>query len=298
MDIQMPNMDGYEATRIIRANPDLDKLPIIAMTAHGLAEERQKSLVAGMDEYIIKPIEAKQLLETLARFCGRHLKVENAADKDDPELRVTEIAHEIDLRAVFRRLGGNVSLYRELFHQSQKSIPHQWRAFTEAIKRGDRKQARHIIHQLKTIAGMIGLLSLEKLGQQAESALKDELPVTPAMFAQMKDLITEFTKARLIASLSVDGRATEAAAIDAGSAQTNVQQGVVDLRELEKALHRNAAVTVPQIDNICRRLGDVLFKPLLAELRECIFSLRYQEAQSVINRLITLAEKKIEENAN
>jgi two-component system sensor histidine kinase/response regulator len=298
MDIQMPNMHGYEATRIIRANPDLHKLPIIAMTAHALAEERHKSLAVGMDEHITKPIEAKQLLETLARFCGRHLKIENAVDKNHPEPRVTEIPHEIDMRAVFRRLGGNVPLYRELFDQSQKSIPHQWRAFTEAIKRNDRKQARHIIHQLKSIAGMVGLVPLEKLAQQAESALKDGLPVTPSMMAQMKALITGFTKARLETGLSVDGRATEAAVIDAENAQTNVQQGVADLRELEKVLHRNAAVTVPEIDNICRRLGDVLFEPLLAELRECIFSLRYKEALSVMKRLITLAEEKIEENAN
>ncbi len=298
MDIQMPNTDGYEATRIIRANPDLHKLPIIAMTAHAIAEERQKSLAAGMDEHITKPIEAKQLLETVARFCGRHLKIENAADKDYPEPRVTEIPHEIDMRAVFRRLDGNVPLYRELFNQSQKSIPRQWRTFTEAIKQNDRKQARHIIHQLKSIAGMVGLVSLEKLAQQAESALKDGQPVTASMMAQMKALITGFTKARLEAGLSVNGRATEAAVIDAGSPQTNVQQGVADLRELEKALHRNAAVSVPEIDNICGRLGDVLFEPLLAELRESVFSLRYQEALSVTKRLIILAEEKIEENAN
>jgi len=145
---------------------------------------------------------------------------------------------------------------------------------------------------------MVGLVPLEKLAQQAESALKDGLPVTSSMMAKMKALITGFTKARLEAGLSVDGRATEAALIDAESAQTNVQQGVADLRELEKVLHRNAAVTVPEIDNICRRLGDVLFEPLLAELRECIFSLRYKEALSVMKRLITLAEEKIEENAN
>jgi two-component system sensor histidine kinase/response regulator len=298
MDIQMPNTDGYEATRIIRANPDLQKLPIIAMTAHALAEERQKSLSAGMDEHITKPIEAKQLLELLARYCGRHLKIENASDEADFELRVTEISHEIDMRAVLGRLGGNVSLYRDLFEQSQKSIPDQWRAFAGAIKRDDRKQARHIIHKLKSSAGMVGLASLEKLAQQAESALKDGRSVTPSMMPQMEALITGFTRARLDPGLSVDRRATEAAAIDAGSAQTNVQQGVADLRKLEKALQRNAAVTVPEFDNICRKLGNVSFEPLLAELRECIFSLRYKQALSVMKRLITLAEEKIEENAN
>jgi len=298
MDIQMPNMDGYEATRILRANPDLHKLPIIAMTAHALTEERQKSLIAGMDEHIIKPIDARQLLEMLARFCGRHLKIENTSDQDAAEPRVTEIPHEFDLRAVLRRLGGNVPLYRELFDQSQKSIPHQWRTFTEAIQRDDRKQARHIIHKLKSIAGMVGLVSLAKMAQQAESDLKDGLPLSPSTIVQMKALITRFTKARLEPGLSVDGPADETAVIDAGSAQTNVQQGVADLRDLEKALRRNAAVTIPEIDNICRSLGDVLFEPLLAELRECIFSLRYTEALSVMKRLITLAEENIKENAN
>jgi HPt (histidine-containing phosphotransfer) domain-containing protein len=268
------------------------------MTAHALAEEHQKSLIAGMDDHIHKPVEAKQLLEMLARFCGRHLKIETAADKDDLEPRVTEIPHEIDMRAVFKRLGGNVTLYRDLFDQSQKSIPHQWRAFTEAINREDRKQARYIIHQLKSMAGTVGFVSLEKLAQQAESALKDGLPVSPSIMLQMKALITGFTKAHLKTGLTVDGRATEADAIDAGSAKTNVQQGLADLRELEKALLRNAAVTATEIDNICRGLGDDLFEPLLAELRECIFSLRYKDALSVMRRLITLAQEKTEENEN
>jgi signal transduction histidine kinase/CheY-like chemotaxis protein/HPt (histidine-containing phosphotransfer) domain-containing protein len=298
MDIQMPNMDGYEATRIIRANSDLQKLPIIAMTAHALAEERQKSLDAGMDEHLSKPIEAKLLLETLARFSGRCVKIETAADMNDPELGVSETPHEIDIRAAFGRLGENVSLYRELFDQSQKSIPHQWQAFTGAVERDDRKQARHIIHQLKSIAGMLGLVSLEKLAQQAESDLKDGMSVTPSTMAQMKALITRFTKARLEADLSVDGRETEATGIDVGSTQTNVKQAVADLHELEKALHRNAAVTVPEIDNICRRLGDVLFEPHLAELRECIFSLRYKKALSIVKVIIALAEEKIGGNTN
>jgi hypothetical protein len=145
---------------------------------------------------------------------------------------------------------------------------------------------------------MLGLVSLEQLAQQAESDLKDGMSVTPSTMAQTKALITSFTKARLEVDLSVDGCATEATVIDEGSAQTNVKQGVADLHELEKALHRNAAVTVPEIDNICRRLGDVLFEPLFAELRECIFSLRYKQALSVVKGIITLAEEKTGENAN
>ena len=69
MDIQMPRMDGYEATRIIRmSNPVEHHIPIIALSANAFEEDRQKSLEAGMDEHIPKPINVQMLKETLARF--------------------------------------------------------------------------------------------------------------------------------------------------------------------------------------------------------------------------------------
>ena len=68
MDIQMPTMDGYEATKAIRALPCSDNLPIIALSANAFEEDRQKSLKAGMNDHIAKPIKVKELLETLRRF--------------------------------------------------------------------------------------------------------------------------------------------------------------------------------------------------------------------------------------
>ena len=77
MDVQMPEMDGLEATRIIRSKEAQsgDRLPIIAMTAHALKEDRDRCLEAGMDEYVTKPIRIGQLRETidavLLRFRGQ-----------------------------------------------------------------------------------------------------------------------------------------------------------------------------------------------------------------------------------
>ena len=68
MDIQMPIMDGYEATRQIRAMNGSASLPIIALSANAFEEDRQKSLEAGMNAHIAKPIKIKELLETLKRF--------------------------------------------------------------------------------------------------------------------------------------------------------------------------------------------------------------------------------------
>ena len=68
MDIQLPTMDGLEATRILKADPDLKDVPVIAITSYAMQEDRQKSLAAGCDGYISKPISPKHFLEKLSAF--------------------------------------------------------------------------------------------------------------------------------------------------------------------------------------------------------------------------------------
>ena len=71
MDVRMPGMDGLKATRILREYARFDNLPIIAMTAHAMNGDREKSLSVGMQDYIAKPIEPSVLLSTLARWIHR-----------------------------------------------------------------------------------------------------------------------------------------------------------------------------------------------------------------------------------
>ena len=71
LDINMPGMDGLKATRILREYARFDNLPIIAMTAHAMNGDREKSLSVGMQDYIAKPIEPSVLLSTLARWIHR-----------------------------------------------------------------------------------------------------------------------------------------------------------------------------------------------------------------------------------
>ena len=68
MDLQMPEMDGFTATRLLRTQPRLQELPIIAMTAHALVEERQRCLEAGMNDHVSKPIDPDALFATLMRW--------------------------------------------------------------------------------------------------------------------------------------------------------------------------------------------------------------------------------------
>ncbi len=71
MDIQMPEMDGFTAAREIRSQPQYERLPIIAMTALAMQGDREKSLAAGMNDHVTKPIDAHELYATLVRWLGK-----------------------------------------------------------------------------------------------------------------------------------------------------------------------------------------------------------------------------------
>ena len=79
MDIQMPEMDGYEATRRLRADAAFDGLPIIAMTAHAMAEARAECLQVGMDDHVSKPVDPRQLVEAILRVTARGRRAQPAA---------------------------------------------------------------------------------------------------------------------------------------------------------------------------------------------------------------------------
>lgn len=88
MDIQMPIMDGYEATREIRQRYSRNRLPIVAMTAHALNEERERCLSSGMNEHLAKPIVVEKLYELLARMTDR-MPEEASTNRNAPDAALT-----------------------------------------------------------------------------------------------------------------------------------------------------------------------------------------------------------------
>lgn len=169
MDIQMPGMDGFEATRAIRRLPVGRMIPIVAMTANALPGDRERCLEAGMDDYIAKPIEPEKLREALNHWCNLGVAAAEAADNDFSGLQQAGI----DTRRALGLLLQDGALYRRLlirFVEERAELPRELMA---AWLSGDHVSVRNQVHALKSLAGSLGMGELEQAAAQLEQQLAD-----------------------------------------------------------------------------------------------------------------------------
>jgi CheY-like chemotaxis protein/HPt (histidine-containing phosphotransfer) domain-containing protein len=163
MDIQLPEMDGYAATREIRADPRNASLPIIAMTAHALDSERERCLQAGMNGHVAKPVDPAALFSVLAQWLERRPPPGSAAP-------VPGIPG-IDLAGALRRLRGNHQLLLRLLGE----LVRQWRDGAQRIRdqlaRAEREEARRTAHTLKGAAANLGVDDLAAAAGAVEKTL-------------------------------------------------------------------------------------------------------------------------------
>lgn len=174
MDIQMPIMDGLEAARRARELPvaGVRELPILAMTAHALASDRQKSFDAGMQAHLTKPIDPKLMYETLAEWIASG---EKKGEKTTSPLQPVESEPGdfpgLSVRSALKNLGGNEILYKKLlrrFMENYEDFPRQVR---EALLEDDRQLAVRLAHTVKGVAANLGAGSLAEIAADLEKIL-------------------------------------------------------------------------------------------------------------------------------
>ena len=181
MDCQMPVMDGYDATRALRRRPELQDLPVIAMTANAMAGDRQKVLEAGMNDHVAKPIRIDDLFATLARWVRPALPA-RAPEPPPPTL---------DRRAGVAALMGDEALYRRLlvmFREREADFDARFRA---ACDRGDGSTATRCAHDLKSAAGSLGMPALQRAAAALEEACSqggDAAALEPLRQAAQREL--------------------------------------------------------------------------------------------------------------
>jgi signal transduction histidine kinase/DNA-binding response OmpR family regulator len=180
MDVQMPEMDGHEATlqiREIESSSGTKRMPVIAMTAHAMKEDREKDLAAGMDDYVSKPVNAKSLLEVLERWLPKNKSVSDSPSPGSgkPLKKETTAQNNLmvfDKDALMERLMDNTELLETVIKGFLEDMPRQMNALTNHINQKNTKDAGNQGHQIKGASANVGADALRKIASEIEIAGK------------------------------------------------------------------------------------------------------------------------------
>ncbi|MDP1901016.1 MAG: CHASE domain-containing protein [Rubrivivax sp.] len=189
MDLQMPRMDGFQATESIRQGLKHATLPIVAMTANAMASDREACLASGMNDHVGKPFDLGHLVRVLRRHAGRQetpsgadLAAARLGPGVPPEAPLEALpeavqhaaaAAGVDLPAALRRLGGKHAVYRRMLGSFIRDLAGMPAQLQEQLDQGDWPAASRQLHTLKGLAATLGATALAAVASQGEQRLAD-----------------------------------------------------------------------------------------------------------------------------
>ena len=197
MDVQMPEMDGYEASRAIRAQSRFISLPIIAMTANAMTGDREKCLDAGMNDHVPKPFDPSQLYATLAHWLGRQAP---KRPTDEPAIGKHSLRIDgLDTVTGLSRVRGNFELYVSLLESFLTRNEDVVDTLNQAIAERQLDKVRQLAHGVKGVAANLGAdalaataADLERVAREAVGSDPDlELPAVREAFDSFKPSIVQ-----------------------------------------------------------------------------------------------------------
>ncbi len=183
----MPVMDGISATKLLRTHLYLEKLPIIAMTAHALVEERQRCIDAGMNDHIAKPIDPDHMFSTILRWAKPRAnpapETQAVAAAPVKEIALPPIAG-VNIADGLNRVAGNRRLYRDLLSQFAAKQAGAATEIAAALDANDRETAERTAHTVKGVAGNLGITNVQSAAQKLEKAIRESDASSSALLDQ------------------------------------------------------------------------------------------------------------------
>ncbi|CAK0779398.1 two-component system, sensor histidine kinase and response regulator [Gammaproteobacteria bacterium] len=172
MDLQMPEMDGSEATRLLRERFEKGALPIVGMTAHALTHERDRCLGLGMNDYLTKPVDMNGLLRVLTRWLPHRIvkQADEPVSHDSTHRRLPGL----DLADAMQRLDGDMALFKRLIGRFGEQYANIGERFGDYLARQDWEGGHRLAHGFKGVSKSISATELIPIAQALETAFVEQ----------------------------------------------------------------------------------------------------------------------------
>jgi signal transduction histidine kinase/DNA-binding response OmpR family regulator len=284
MDIQMPEMDGLTATREIRTRVKADELPIVAMTAHAIKGEYEKSLAAGMNDHITKPIDPDVLYRTLVKHI-RGISLDSAAtessERSKSSIQITGLKYEEGLK----RSGSKQASYHALLLKFSNRYVNVATEVRTMVMNGDVSGLADYLHTLAGVSGNVGATEAYELSSKLSVHLKSakeagDQKIRVDLISQMQLLTVKLDE--LITSIRDKIRpevADRSAAIQ--SAEMNWSEFVI---RLKASISENDSIALDLIEQALAKGGNGAALNCLREVQLSLSDFNFDKALEEINR--------------
>ncbi|MBF0126156.1 MAG: response regulator [Magnetococcales bacterium] len=265
MDLQMPEMDGFTVTRLIRREKRFQNLPIIAMTAHAMEEDRKKCLAAGMNGHVGKPFNPKELYDILTRWVEISPPAALAASDSARDGAGFADMPGIHVADGLARMAGDARLYRRMLARFYTDNAQDADKIAQALLAGDHALGERLAHTIKSVSGQLGAVRLNQAAMQLEKAMIGRDPNVGTLLTGFREALDEVLLS--LADLAHDAQP----AMEANASKPTRRD--LDVTRLEKLLGHLALLLVEQ---------DSEADALIAPLRECLHG---HAAETTLNEI-------------
>jgi len=291
MDIQMPEMDGLTATREIRNTLNFKSLPIIAMTAHAMATDKEKSMAAGMNEHITKPISPKQLYTSLLNY----LTDEKAASTTHKTKAssVVELVEKIefsnieslkqvpnlDAAKALNNLRGKAPLYLNLLTDFYREQTAQVKLLSPLFSEEKWDELYRVIHTLKSNSAYIGAYALSTLCMKFEADLTEkmyQLSTLENIVEQANTLLLNLQHSQQVAAVPKEENVQS----------FNTEQLIKQLNEINGLLEASSFNVESAIPALSTLVAGSQYEANINVITQYILNVEYEKAVKLINRMI------------